>query len=209
MKTHKTMLTLLAMTLAIIGMLGHSTYADGPTATTDDLLNDAEMALFNGLPDDIQDILADEFLPTLDEHGFDEASKADFLAAVVRLEHETRVGLVGNVGASAKSVKPGGKCYLTGPFFWNNSSNASSYSSVRCDYQQGALTSTSEIVAHGYSPVSVVNHRLHTRSNWSVAVDIYRPGLYNYCGGYQATPEPGRDRAKKPFKRVCVHDRQA
>lgn len=201
----------LVAVMIVIGLLFavNPAYADGPPSTPNELLTAAERTLFNELPEDIQNILANEFLPALDEHGFDEVSKAAFLAAVVRLEHDTRVGPAGNVGVSAMNLHPGGKCSLTGPFFWHNDSHASSYSSVQCDYQQAALTSTARIVSHGYTPSDVVNHRLHTRSNWSLAVEIYRPGLYNYCGGYQATPEPGYADAKKPFEWECVHDHRA
>ena len=194
------------MVLAIIGVGMNIVSADPPAPGG--YLGHTDQAKFGQLPGDIQAILIDEFLPTLDTYGFDERSKADFLSAVVNEEYKVRVlGRERDVAASGynSNLLPGGKCYLTGPFFWYNESNATSYSSVSCDYQQDSVTSTSMIAFHGTNPIGVANHRLHASSSWSLAVDVYQSGLWNICGGFATTPDsdPARDFAEPPRDRVC------
>jgi len=61
---------ILVVSLLMMGLVSNSAFADGPP-TTNELLNDADIVLLDELPSDIANILANEFLPALEAHGFD------------------------------------------------------------------------------------------------------------------------------------------
>ena len=207
-ETYKITLALLATLLAVIGTTATVVHADGPPNEAGDapgdLLNDEQMTRFNNLSTAVQQMLADEFIPFLTGKGFDETSKSEFLAQVVEAEHATAEQMQADVAVAAKNVKPGGRCYLTGPSIYHNNTTVSTYGSVSCTVSQRALTSTSELVRQGYTSTSSVVRKVFTKNSWSSVVKSYASGKWNACAGFQASPKTGYAYAQPPSGLSCV-----
>ena len=152
MKMHKTILTLLAIALAVIGTTTTVVHAEGPDGdelvdTPETLLPPANVDMFYELPDGIQQQIEEYVLPILDENGFTTEQKADFLTHVVDLEYRVRVLMEDGGGfvVPRDDTLPGGLCTLAGPSFYQNGTTVSSYASVNCTYIQEALTASAAI----------------------------------------------------------------
>lgn len=208
MKFHKTILTLLAMTLAIIGTTATVVQADGPPNEAGDapgdLLDDEQMTRFNGLPEGIQQQLEEYVLPVLDAEGFTTEEKSDILAHIVDLEYRIRVPIDPLV-VPKDDLLPGGLCTLAGPTFYQNGTTVSSYASVNCTYAQQAITASAAISKWGEREYGVANRRPLAKSASAIIVRPYSAGRWEICGGFHASPmeDPQRGFANKPADHAC------
>ena len=98
---------------AVVVLLGVAPPEDG-LPTPDTLLNAEDRARFEALPQDVQSIVANEFLPAMrDEHQFTVEAQGDLLSFIVGKLYNVYV-VNPPVQANAMDTLPGGKCYPSG-----------------------------------------------------------------------------------------------
>ena len=200
MKFHKTILTLLAVLLAVIGTTATVVHADGPETppTIDELLSATDMQAFNGLRENVKSVLEHEFLPDLLEQGFTTADAQAFFTAVVRSEVEVEMTL----GLGTRSNPNFFKCSKKPNVTFSVGSRVGVYVSASCEQEVDAFTAGVEIWSSktGHTTDSNTRHNVDFVSVWAYA-DYYADIDYRYCGHFTAsvndTPTPQPSYAKK------------
>lgn len=97
MKFHKTILTMLAVTLAIIGTTGTVVQADGPPVQVpenlnpENVLSGTDLANWNALTSSNKTLLSQEVIPEIPDKVQDTSLHAHFVASLVRSMHRIQL----------------------------------------------------------------------------------------------------------------------
>ena len=189
MKFHKTILTLLAAMLAVIGTTGTVIHAQGNDSepTPGDYLNATQLSDFNSLRQDVKDGLKEGILADL-------ASKSD-------LSEGFKKQVFAEVVEAEKNAPPFSDHFHTRDqtnrhFHCSNRPNLAIsvgeriivYTSASCQQRVDGFTSDAEFWSRptGHHIVSRTYHNASFASAW--VYGTYHPNTeYKYCGAFRAT----------------------
>ena len=207
MTFHKTILTLLAAMLAVIGTTGTVIHAQGNDSepTPGNYLNATQLIDFNSLDEEVREGLTEDFLPDLaSQDGFSEQGKKDFFAAVVSMEKNAPP--LNNHVHARDETENHSHCSDPPRVIIHVEQQVGVFSSARCNRNILAFHSWSRLFSNpGYAYQSRKYRNATYAYSW--VFDEYRPrNNYKYCGGFSAhvldnpTPTPRRKEVCYPYR---------
>ena len=205
MKMHKTILTLLAVMLAVIGTTGTVINAQGNDSEPDpsDYLNSTQLSDFNSLRDDVKNGLTEGFLPDLvSQQELTEQDKKNFFAAVVEMEKNAPAP--GEHFHARDETDQHSHCSDPLNVTFSVGSQVGAFASASCVRTIDAFHAWVKIFGGptGYAYASHLYHNATYAYSWTYA-DYQANTQYKYCGGFFAsvndlpTPTPTR-------QEICV-----
>ena len=161
MKIQRTLVTLLAAMLAVIGMTGTVVHAEGPgtdgsggtNMTPANVLSGGDLANWNALTSENQTILTQKIIPEIAERVLDASLRPGVLAGLVAVtldiqkqrERDAQLGNTGpSQGATGASSAPRVKCYLA-----VNASAHGATAKLSCPAQMHKITVSVQLSREG------------------------------------------------------------